>query len=66
MGYYEKFLRSGLSYAFIALKLGCCEQSARNKIKGITPIRQLEKDVLDEIFKEDDENAEYNRTTADI
>lgn len=66
MGYYEKFLRSGLSYAFIALKLGCCEQSARNKIKGISPIKQLEKDVLDEIFKEDDENAEYNRTTADI
>ena len=48
--YTELFKDSGLTYADVAHELGCCEQTARRKIKGEASIKKGEQIILDTLF----------------
>ena len=48
----EKFKKSNLTYSELAVELGVCEMSVRNKLQGKTKFTKLEQEKLDQIFKE--------------
>ena len=56
----ERFNKLKFTYSEIAVALGVCEMSARNKLQGRSKISKLEQEKLDQIFKEREQH-ESNR-----
>lgn len=49
--YQNDFEKSGLTYADVAHELGCCELTAKKKVRGETKVTKAEQIVLDSLFK---------------
>ena len=53
----EKFKKLGLTYPEVAVELGVCEMSVRNKLNGKTKFTKLEQEKLNQIFKEKEDGS---------
>lgn len=49
--------QNNISFADLAHELGVCEMSARNKVAGKTPFTKLEKEKLESLLINKEENV---------